>query len=333
MNDQQLLPENRPARRRLGKTGIEVSPVAMGCWPIAGMTSLGVNDADSVATLHAAIDAGVNFFDNAYGYGSNGESELLLGQALRELRQRSPAQWQEIVVASKAGMHWEANGQRKFDASPPRIVSQCEESLQRLGIDRIDVYYLHARDPKIPLEDSANAFAGLLEQGKIGCVGVSNLSVAEMETFASACPISVVQPPFNMLQQQIQGDLIPWCQERDVAVVSYWPLMKGLLAGGIRRGHAFERDDKRLTYDIFQGAAFEKAQLLLDFLDGIAAKHNVTVAEVVVNWTFNQPGICVCLCGAKRDWQIRQSAAAMDLQLDQDDLKCIDQKLAELQML
>jgi len=158
MNKQTNSLENRSSRRPLGKTGIEVSPVAMGCWPIAGMTSLGVNDADSLATLHAAIDSGVNFFDNAYGYGANGESERLLGQALKE---RSSSHRQEIVVASKAGMHWEADGQRKFDASPARIVSQCEESLQRLGVDRIDVYYLHAHDPNVPLEDSAGAFAEL----------------------------------------------------------------------------------------------------------------------------------------------------------------------------
>ena len=327
MNNQTSPPENSSARRPLGKTGIEVSPVALGCWPIAGMTTLGVNDADSLATLHAAIDGGVNFFDNAYGYGANGESERLLGRAIKE---RNAAEQQDIVIASKAGMHWEANGQRKFDASPSRVVSQCEESLQRLGVERIDVYYLHAHDPSVALEDSAGAFAGLLDQGKIGCVGVSNLSITEMESFASACPTSVVQPPFNMLQQQIQGDLIPWCQERDIAVVSYWPLMKGLLAGGIRRGHAFAKNDKRLAYDIFQGAAFEQAQSLLDFLDGIAAKHEVSVAEVVVNWTFNQPGITACLCGAKRDWQIQQSAAAMDLQLGQDDLKSIDQRLTEL---
>ena len=319
--------EDNCSRRVLGETGIEISPVAMGCWPIAGMTSLGVNDADSLVTLHAAIDSGINFFDNAYGYGANGESELLLGQALRE---RTSAERQDIVVASKAGMHWEADGHRKFDASPTRIVSQCEESLQRLGVDRIDVYYLHARDPQTRLEDSAGAFARLLEQGKIGCVGVSNLSVSEMETFASACPISVVQPPFNMLQQQIQGDLIPWCRECDIAVVSYWPLMKGLLAGGIRRGHAFEKDDKRLAYDVFQGAAFERAQTLLDFLDGVAAKYGVSVAEVVVNWTFNQPSITACLCGAKRDWQIIQSAAAMKLQLDREEMKSIDEKLFEL---
>lgn len=321
------LPENVSSRRRLGRTGIEVSPVAMGCWPIAGMTSLGVNDVDSLATLHAAIDGGVNFFDNAYGYGANGQSERLLGKALS---QRSVTERQDIVIASKAGMHWESNGQRKFDAAPSRIVSQCEESLQRLGVDRIEVYYLHAYDPNVPLEDSATAFARLVEQGKIGCVGVSNLSVAQMDLFASACPISVVQPPFNMLQQQIQRDLIPWCQQRDIAVVSYWPLMKGLLAGGIRRGHVFEKEDKRLTYDVFQGAAFEQAQRLLDFLDGIAAKHNVSVAEVVVNWTFNQPGITACLCGAKRDWQIRQSAAAICLQLDREEMKAIDQKLIEL---
>ena len=326
MNNHSRPSENSFLRRPLGKTGIEVSPVAMGCWPIAGMTSLGVNDADSLATLHAAIDGGVNFFDNAYGYGANGESERLLGRAMRE---RTAAERQDIVVASKAGMHWEANGERKFDASPQRIVSQCEESLRRMGVDRIDVYYLHAFDPAVPLEVSARAFAKLLEQGKVGCVGVSNLSVAQMEAFATACPISVVQPPFNMLQQHIQGDLIPWCQARDIAVVSYWPLMKGLLAGGIRRGHVFEKNDKRLTYDVFQGAAFERAQTLLDFLDPLATKYGVTVAEVVVNWTFNQPGITACLCGAKRDWQIQQSAAAMDLQLDHDELKSIDQKLTE----
>jgi len=327
MSNQTILPEYSSSRRLLGETGIEVSPVAMGCWPIAGMTSLGVNDTDSLATLHAAIDGGINFFDNAYGYGANGESELLLGRAIKE---RNAAERQDIVIASKAGMHLEANGQRKFDASPSRIASQCEESLQRLGVERIGVYYLHAHDPSVPLEDSAGAFAELLEQGKIGCVGVSNLSINQMEAFASACPVSVVQPPFNMLQQQIQDDLIPWCQQRDIAVVSYWPLMKGLLAGGIRRGHAFEENDKRLTYDVFQGAAFERAQSLLDFLDCVAAKHEVTVAEMVVNWTFNQPGITACLCGAKRDWQIQQSAAAMNLRIDQDDLKSIGQKLEEL---
>ncbi len=328
MNNHSSPSENIFLRRPLGKTEIEVSPVAMGCWPIAGMTSLGVNDADSLATLHAAIDDGVNFFDNAYGYGANGESERLLGRALKD---RDASQRQSLVIASKAGMHWEANGERKFDASPQRIVSQCEESLRRMGVDRIDVYYLHAFDPAVPLEVSACAFAKLLEQGKVGCVGVSNLTIAQMETFTTACPISVVQPPFNMLQQQIQGDLIPWCQARDIAVVSYWPLMKGLLAGGIRRGHVFEKNDKRLTYDVFQGSAFERAQLLLDFLDPIATKYGVTVAEVVVNWTFNQPGITACLCGAKRDWQIQQSAAAMELEISQDDLMSLDQKLFELE--
>ncbi len=324
MKDQPQSPGNQVTRRLLGSTGLEVSPVAMGCWPIAGMTSIGVNDADSLATLHAAIDSGINFFDSAYGYGANGESECLLGKALADY---TASQRRELVIASKAGMHWEPDGARKFDASPDRIASQCDESLKRIGVDQIDVYYLHAPDPAVPLQDSAGAFSDLLQQGKIGCVGVSNLSIEQMEMFMTECPISVVQPPFNMLQQQIRIDLIPWCQRHDIAVVSYWPLMKGLLAGAIRRGHTFAGNDKRLTYDVFKGAAFEQAQGLLDDVDTIAVRHAVSVVEVVVNWTFNQPGITACLCGAKRDWQIKQSASAMQLKLGQDELDWIDRKL------
>ncbi|MEM7783324.1 MAG: aldo/keto reductase [Planctomycetota bacterium] len=303
--------------RKLGKSDIFVTPVGMGCWPIAGMTSLEVNDRDSLATLHAAIDSGINFFDNAHCYGVSGESEKLLGQAIAGKRD-------EVVIATKGGIHWDANGVRHYDGTPPRLILECEESLRRMQIDVIDLYYLHAPDPTVPVESSAEAFLKLAQSGKIRTVGVSNFSLDQLQDFHQVCPVTAIQPPFNMLQREIESDVIPWCVEHQISVVNYWPLMKGLLAGKIRRGHVFDPADKRLTYAIFQGEAFERAQCLLDYLDQIALETGRTVAQVVVNWTYSQFGITSTLCGAKRDWQIQDSAGAMGWELDSASLQKID---------
>jgi aryl-alcohol dehydrogenase-like predicted oxidoreductase len=310
-------------KRRIGQTDLYVSPIGLGCWPIAGMTSLDVNEPDSRKTIMAAIDSGINFLDTAYGYGADGNSERLIGEVIRHRRE-------EVVIASKGGMHWDAHGQRHFDCSPARIRQECDESLKRLEIDAIDLHYLHAHDGQTPIAETAGAFLELKQAGKIKAVGVSNLGVSLAAEFHDVCPIAAVQPPFNMLQQSIQQDLVPWCVENHISVVPYWPLMKGLLAGKIRRGHQFDPKDNRLTYEIFQGQAFENAQLLLDQLDLISQEIGKTVAQVVVNWTYNQPGILSVLCGAKRDWQILDSAGALGWQLSGSHAKTIAETLRQL---
>jgi aryl-alcohol dehydrogenase-like predicted oxidoreductase len=282
------------------------------------MTSLDVNEADSLATIRAAIDHGINFIDTAYCYGANGESERLLGRAIAKQRET-------VVIASKGGIHWETNLDKRHDATPQTIIRECEESLQRMAIDTIDLHYLHAPDPTVPITESAGAFVELLTTGKIRAAGVSNVTVKQLEQFHSVCPVSAVQPPYNMLQRGIEHDVLPWCIERGVSVINYWPLMKGLLAGKIRRGHPFDPQDKRLTYEVFQGRQFERAQKLLDELDRIAAEVNKTVAQVVANWTMNRPGITATLCGAKRAWQIEETAGAMGWHLGPDQLERISQ--------
>ncbi len=306
--------------RILGKTEIRIAPVGLGCWPIAGMTSLDVNDQDSLRTLRAAIDMGINMLDTAYGYGANGESDALIRAAIAGQREK-------VVIASKAGMHWKPDGNRCFDASPSRVVQECEESLLRLGVDEIDLFYLHAVDPKVPIQDSAGAFAALLEQGKIRSVGVSNVTVEQLNSFSDVCDVAAVQPPYNMLQRGIEKDLVPFCIERRISVINYWPLMKGLLAGKIRRGHTFAPEDKRLSYEVFQGAKFERAQQLLDCLDDVAKDVGKTLAQVVVNWTIHQPGITATLCGAKRDWQIAETAGAMGWRLPDAQMNRIENLL------
>ena len=309
--------------RPLGKTEIRIAPVGLGCWPIAGMTSLDVNDEDSVRTVRAAVDMGINMLDTAYGYGADGQSDALIRKSIAGQRDK-------VVIASKAGMHWQPDGSRKFDASPARVIKECEESLQRLGVSEIDLFYLHAVDSDVPIQDSATAFAQLLQQGKIRSVGVSNVTVEQLSSFSDVCEVTAVQPPYNMLQREIEKDLIPWCTQRQISVINYWPLMKGLLAGKIRRGHAFAPQDKRLGYGVFQGTQFERAQQLLDCLDEVAGEVEKTVAQVVVNWTIHQPGITGTLCGAKRDWQIRETAGAMGWRLEKEQMKKIERVLQRL---
>lgn len=308
-------------RRQLGESHLQVSPVAFGGWPIAGMTSLDVNDRDSRKTIVEAVDCGINFIDTAHCYGINGESEKLIGQAIQPFRD-------DLVLASKAGIHWDSHGVRHFDGRPETIIAQCDESLRRMRVESIDLFYLHAPDPKVPVQDSASAFVKLIEAGKIHAAGASNLDVSQLDQFHPVCPITAVQPPYNMIQRGIERDIIPWCQEHTVSVVNYWPLMKGLLAGKIRRGHRFDPNDKRLTYDVFQGEKFESAQRLIDELEQIALPIEKTIAQLVVNWTFHQPGITATLCGAKRDWQIRESASAMGWSLDASAQARIEKLLA-----
>ncbi|MEE2936325.1 MAG: aldo/keto reductase [Planctomycetota bacterium] len=301
-------------RRKLGTTDIEISTVAMGCWPIAGMTSLNVNDEDSLRTLKAAVDTGVNFFDTAHCYGRNGESERLIAQSL--ISGSNAPDRSQLVLATKGGIQWGRDGKQILDGSPATLQLQCEESLRRLQTEYIDLLYLHAPDPKTPVAKSAEAMRKIMESGKTRSIGVSNFNLQQLHDFHAICPVTAIQPPYNMLQRQIEKDIIPWCVENQVSVLVYWPLMKGLLAGKLRRDHQFQPGDGRPKYAMFQGDEWRKNQDFVDQLRIIANELGKSVAQIVVNWTINQPGITAALCGAKRATQIEETAGAMGWKLD-----------------
>ena len=294
-------------RRCIGNTGIEVTPIAMGCWPIAGITSIDVSESQSLATLQAALDAGINFFDTAYAYGYGGESEQMIARALGHRRD-------EIVIATKGGIHWE-DGKQAKDGSPATLRRQCDESLRRLRTDRVELYYLHAPDPNTPVAESAGAIRELIEAGKVRAAGLSNATIEQLEEFHRVCPLAAFQPHYNMLQREIEEAQLPWCHEHDVAVMVYWPLMKGLLAGKLPRDHIFDARDGRRKYPMYHGDEWQKNQDFLDELRPIAAETGRTVAQVVLNWTIYRPGIAVALCGAKRPEQIRDNAGGMGWRL------------------
>jgi aryl-alcohol dehydrogenase-like predicted oxidoreductase len=317
-------PISRDDLRPLGETGISVSSVSLGCWPIAGVSTLDVNDADSVATILAALDAGVNFIDTAYVYGPRGESEHLIRQALAQ----RPGARDQAVIATKGGIHYDVEGKQTQDARPETLARECDESLERLGVDHVELYYLHAPDPAVPVAESAAAIRRLVEAGKTLSAGASNCTLAQLQEFHAECPLTAVQLPYNMLQRDIEAETIPWCLENRVAVTAYWPLMKGLLAGRLNASADLDERDSRRKYPQYQGEEWEKNQAFVDELRRIAADAGRTVAQVVVNWTIHRAGVTSALCGAKRAWQIEETAGAMGWRLTPAQQAAIDQAIA-----
>lgn len=307
--------------REIGRTGIRVTPLAMGCWPIAGITSIDVHPEQSADTLTAALADGINFFDTAYCYGYHGESERMIAQVLGPRRK-------EIVIATKGGIVWGPDRKQLRDGRPESILRHCEESLRRLNTDCVELYYLHAPDPAVPVAESAGAFCELLSQGKIRAAGLSNATTEQLQAFHQVCPLSAFQPHYNMLQREIELSQLPWCVKHHVSVMVYWPLMKGLLAGKLSRDHQFAPQDGRQKYPMFQGTEWQRNHDFLDQLRPIAQAARASLAQVVLNWTIQRPGIAVALCGAKRPDQIIDNAAAMTWRLTPAQIARIDAAIA-----
>jgi aryl-alcohol dehydrogenase-like predicted oxidoreductase len=300
------------APRPVGPSGLAVGPLGLGCWPLAGMTRSGITPAAAVATVAAALDAGIAHLDTAYCYGEAGESERAIAQALASRRR------EVAVIASKCGIHWEPGRKQCVDGRPERILREVEESLRRLGTDHVDMLYLHAPDPTIPIEESAGALSQLLSAGKTCAVGVSNVSLEQLERFAAACPLSACQMHYNMLQREIDAEILPWCRAKNVAMFVYWPLMKGLLAGGMARDLVFPTSDSRHKYPMFTGAEFQRNLDFVEALRPVASRLGCELPDLVLAWTAEQPGITCVLFGATSPEQVRINARALACELDDD---------------
>ncbi len=301
--------------RPLGSSPVSVGPLGLGCWPLAGMTREGVTPAAAVATVRAAIDAGITHLDTAYCYGEHGESERAIAAAIAGRRDA-------VVLAGKCGIHWVPDAsaapprRQVVDGRPERLRAEVAESLERLGTDHFDLLYLHAPDPQLPIEESAGELARLLAAGVTRAVGLSNASVDQLRRFAAVCPLAACQMQFNMLQRQIEADILPWCRDRGVAMVAYWPLMKGLLAGRMRRGQVFPTTDTRHKYPIFNGVEFDRSLDFVDALRPTAARLGCQLADLVLAWTAEQPGITSVLFGATSPAQVEENARALACDLD-----------------
>ena len=308
--------------RRLENSPVAVGPLGLGCWPLAGMTREGITPEAALATVAAAVDAGIMHLDTAYCYGEQGESERAIRAGLRGRRDR-------VILAGKCGIHWEPGRTQCVDGRPTRLRREVDESLARLGTDRLDLLYLHAPDPTIPIEESAGALRGLLEAGKARAIGGSNMTVAQLERFSAECPLAACQMPYNMLQRGIEDAILPWCRRNQVAMVVYWPLMKGLLAGRMHRGRVFSASDSRHKYPMFNGAEFERNLDFVDALRPIAARLQCDLPDLVLAWTAEQDGITSVLFGATSPDQVLANARALACDLDYEARAAIRLAIAE----
>ena len=226
-------------------TNLAVSRVGLGTWAIGGWMWGGTDEAESIKTLHAALERGVNLIDTAPAYGF-GRSEEIVGRAIADGRLRS-----RVVIATKTGLQWK-DGKVFRNASRDRILREVTDSLRRLRTDYIDIYQVHWPDPLVPVEETAAAMQTLFDQGKIRAIGVSNFSAAQIERFRRVAQLHVVQPPYNLFEREIEAELLPYCRQSGFGTLTYGALCRGLLSGTLQEDAHFHGDDLRLTDPKFQ---------------------------------------------------------------------------------
>ena len=286
---------------QIPKTQLKVSRVALGTWAMGGWMWGGSDQREAIATIHAALDQGINLIDTAPVYGF-GASEEIVGAALDGVRAQT-------VIATKAGLDWR-DGKIYRNATRTRIMREIEDSLRRLRTDYIDIYQVHWPDPLVPVEETAEAMRSLYEQGKIRAIGVSNFSVAQMERFRQIAPLHVLQPPYNLFERDIEAEILPYCQANGIATLGYGALCRGLLSGRMRPDTTFLGDDLRRVDPKFQPPRFAQYLEAVRQLDELAQRRfHRRVIHLAVRWMLDK-GIWVALWGGRHPNQID---AALDV--------------------
>lgn len=330
-------------QRRLGSSDLTVQPVILGAWAIGGWYWGGTDDAAAVDAIRASIDAGITAIDTAPMYGC-GHSERVVGRAVRGRRD-------EVVLMSKVGLRWDdARGAHFFDdvdqtgrpisvhrnLRPDSIRHEVEQSLQRLGVEVIDLVQCHWPDPSTPVEESMGALARLVEEGKVRAVGVSNFDVPLLERSLAALPDGVPlasdQPRYSLLDRGIERDVLRWCRTKAVGVIVYSPLEQGLLTGKVGPDREFPEGDGRRHDPAFSVDNRKRVAAALGTARELAAAHDCTLAQLALAWCFHQPGVTAAIAGARTPQQAVENAAAAEVSLDRDELRLLSDLFAEVEL-
>jgi aryl-alcohol dehydrogenase-like predicted oxidoreductase len=303
-------------------TQLRVSRVALGTWAMGGWMWGGTDERDSIATIRAAVDQGINLIDTAPVYGF-GMSEELVGRAIAGAGLRPHA-----IIATKAGLEW--RGRKVYrNATRSRIMREIDESLLRLRTDYIDIYQVHWPDPLVPIEETAEAMRTLYEQGKIRAIGVSNFSVAQMECFRQVAPLHVLQSPYNLFERAIEADVLPYCRANNIATFGYGALCRGMLSGRMQPITTFEGDDLRRLDPKFQRARFAQYLAAVQQLDQLArSRFRRRVIQLAVRWMLDQ-GISVALWGGRHPDQLQAAVGVAGWSLDAAALARVERILSE----
>lgn len=311
--------------RRLGRNGPALSVIGFGAWAIGGggyAYGWGPqDDAESIAAIHRALEAGVNWIDTAPVYGL-GHSEEVVARALAGTSDQP-------FVTTKCGLVWDDSRNIGIDLRPASIRREVEASLRRLRVDVIDLHQCHWPDPATPIEETWQTMAALQDEGKVRHIGVSNFDVPLLERCLTIRHVDSLQPPYSLLRRGVERDLLPFCAERGVGVIVYSPMASGVLTGRYDPARLASDDWRRNAAD-FQGARLQQGLALVDRLRPIAARYGKTPGQLAIAWVLRRPEVTSAIVGARRSAQVEENAGAAGWHLTAEDLAEIERASAEV---
>ena len=326
--------------RQLGTTEIKASVITFGAWAIGGWMWGGADRKEAITAIKAAYDNGITSIDTAPAYGQ-GLSEEIVAEAVKDIPR------DRLQILTKFGLRWDVqegefyfksrdNDGRDFDmyklASRESVMKECEDCLRRLQTDYIDLFQIHWHDSTTPIAETMEALLRLQEQGKIRAAGVCNYSSALMQEAEQVINLAADQVPYSMVMRDIEKELVPYCIEHKKAIIAYSPLQRGLLTGKIKPGHGFAEGDSRDGNRFYTTENITRVNNLLDSLRSLAADKKATLAQLVLRWTIDQPGITIALAGARNAEQAIQNARAADVLLTKEDIAFINEKVQGLEL-
>jgi aryl-alcohol dehydrogenase-like predicted oxidoreductase len=308
--------------RKLGS--LEVSALGLGCMGMSAFYTGGQDDDESVATIHRALELGVTLLDTADMYGPYA-NESLVGRAIADRRE-------SVVLATKFGILLDPDdpGKRGVCGRPDYVRSSCEGSLQRLGVDYVDLYYQHRVDPDVPIEETVGAMAELVAEGKVRALGLSEAGPDAIRRAAAVHPIAAVQTEYSLWSRDVEDEVLPVLRELGIALVAYSPLGRGFLTGAYKSIDDFDEDDYRRTSPRFVGDNFQKNLDVVAEIEALAARKGVSAAQLALAWVLAQGDDVVAIPGTKSRTRLEENVAAADVTLSSSELAEISATLPEI---
>jgi aryl-alcohol dehydrogenase-like predicted oxidoreductase len=326
-------------KRKLGNSDLEVSVLAFGAWAIGGWMWGGADSKEAVEALETAIDNGMTTIDTASVYGF-GLSEELVGKAIKGKRDK-------VQVLTKFGMSWKGTkGEYFFDSkdnsgntvkiykhsSKEKVIEDCDSSLKRLNTDYIDLFQIHWPDGTTPVSETMEALDILIGKGKIRAGGVCNYSAQLVNEAQSVFSLASNQVPYSMVNRKIEEEIVPICIEKNIGILAYSPMQRGLLTGRIKAGHQFNEGDTRPSTPYYKEPNLTKILTIVEKMRPVAENHNATIAQVVLNWTMNRPGITCVLAGARNRGQVLENTGTAGFKLLSEETDLIDSLVSDFKL-